>query len=286
MPPVSKGVSGHPAQMWNHSLTDYGRWRRSNSVEEQFTNAPTRNGDCGHGGLRDRSTLHGVYRRDGPDNPSAPVGPAGQPHNCRDANAAPSASASNSDYMMAGCTLGSNAPCENPQSVPAITFSLPSRKACRSTARERQAIVDPADLLGQLLLQDVGRGGTGDDADDVRHSFRHYLTRNLLVDDFENIAPAEYELVTRLIGHEQSVTVATDPDQRIYDWRGLLPDPSAKFAEDYPNATRYEFEVSSPSPKPGTSPSPKSDKASRSEGDQGICPYVNRNPKVPIPRSG
>ena len=25
--------------MWNHPLTDYGRWRRSNSVEEQFTNA-------------------------------------------------------------------------------------------------------------------------------------------------------------------------------------------------------------------------------------------------------
>ena len=108
-------------------------------------------------------------------------------------------------------------------------------------SKERQAIVDAADLLGKLLLPDVERGGTGDDAGDVRHSSRHYLTRNLLVDDFENIAPVEYELVTRLIGPKQSVTVATDPDQRIYDWRGLLPDPSAKFAEDYPNATRYEL---------------------------------------------
>ena len=32
-------------------------------------------------------------------------------------------------------------------------------------SQERQAIVDAADLLGQLLLQDVERGGTGDDAD-------------------------------------------------------------------------------------------------------------------------
>ncbi len=33
-------------------------------------------------------------------------------------------------------------------------------------SQERQAIVDAADLLGQLLLQDVERGGTGDDAGD------------------------------------------------------------------------------------------------------------------------
>ncbi len=33
-------------------------------------------------------------------------------------------------------------------------------------SQERQAIVDGADLLGQLLLQDVRRGGTGDDAGD------------------------------------------------------------------------------------------------------------------------
>ena len=33
-------------------------------------------------------------------------------------------------------------------------------------SQERQAIVDAADLLGQLLLQDVQRGGTGDDAGD------------------------------------------------------------------------------------------------------------------------
>ena len=153
-------------------------------------------------------------------------------------------------------------------------------------SQERQAIVNAADLLGQLLLQDVERGGTGGGAGDVRHSFRHYLARNLLVDDFENIAPAEYEVVTRLIGHEQSVTVATDPDQRIYDWRGLLPDPSAKFAEDYPNATRYELRSVHRVPSRGLPPSPKSDDASRSEGDQGICPDVNPNPKVPIPRSG
>ncbi len=31
-------------------------------------------------------------------------------------------------------------------------------------SQERQAIVDAADLLGQLLLQDAERGGTGDDA--------------------------------------------------------------------------------------------------------------------------
>ena len=91
-----------------------------------------------------------------------PCRPAGQPHNCRDANAAPWASASNSAHMMVGCTQGLNAPCENPQSVPAITFFPPSRKACRSDSQERQAIVDAADLL----LQDVERGGTGDDADD------------------------------------------------------------------------------------------------------------------------
>ncbi len=46
-------------------------------------------------------------------------------------------------------------------------------------SQERHAIVDAADLLGQLLLQDVERGETGDDADaDGGVSLKDWVSKN------------------------------------------------------------------------------------------------------------
>lgn len=44
--------------------------------------------------------------------------------------------------------------------------------------------------------------------------------RHILVDEFQDVDPNQFKLVTLLAGKENEVTVVGDPDQTIYTWRG------------------------------------------------------------------
>ena len=53
--------------------------------------------------------------------------------------------------------------------------------------------------------------------------------RYLLVDEFQDMNPAQVELMNLLTGPSRSVTVVGDPDQQIYTFRGAATDNAAAF---------------------------------------------------------
>ncbi len=64
-----------------------------------------------------------------------------------------------------------------------------------------------------------------------RRAFRH-----LLVDEFQDVNPAQYELVKHWLGESGTLFVIGDPDQAIYSFRGAASDCFARLHSDYPEA--------------------------------------------------
>ncbi|NDY42656.1 ATP-dependent helicase, partial [Dissulfurirhabdus thermomarina] len=59
----------------------------------------------------------------------------------------------------------------------------------------------------------------------------------LLVDEFQDVSPAQYELVRAMAAPGGEVTVIGDPDQAIYGFRGASPAFMARFRRDFPGTT-------------------------------------------------
>ncbi|MBN2345408.1 MAG: UvrD-helicase domain-containing protein [Candidatus Aminicenantes bacterium] len=88
-------------------------------------------------------------------------------------------------------------------------------------AQKRNKLWDYEDLISfaVMLLRDH---------DGVREKYRrrfHYL----LVDEFQDTNPNQYELIRLLCGERGDITVVGDDDQAIYSWRGA----SVRFLFDY-----------------------------------------------------
>ncbi len=66
------------------------------------------------------------------------------------------------------------------------------------------------------------------DHDGVREKYQRKF-RYLLVDEFQDTNPNQYELIKLLSGDRRSITVVGDDDQAIYSWRGA----SVRFLFDY-----------------------------------------------------
>ncbi|MFH1286695.1 MAG: UvrD-helicase domain-containing protein [Candidatus Magasanikbacteria bacterium] len=67
--------------------------------------------------------------------------------------------------------------------------------------------------------------------DQIQRRFTH-----ILVDEFQDVNYAQYELVQKLTGSESNLTVVGDDDQSIYAFRGASVSNIMRFKEDYPNA--------------------------------------------------
>ena len=66
--------------------------------------------------------------------------------------------------------------------------------------------------------------------------------RYLLVDEYQDTNPSQYELVRMLIGDRQALTVVGDDDQSIYAWRGANPENLATLANDFPTLEVIKLE--------------------------------------------
>lgn len=62
--------------------------------------------------------------------------------------------------------------------------------------------------------------------------------RFFLVDEFQDINPAQYEVLRMLVGEEGNVFVVGDDDQSIYGFRGANPSIMQKFLTDFPKAKK------------------------------------------------
>lgn len=66
--------------------------------------------------------------------------------------------------------------------------------------------------------------------------------RYLLVDEYQDTNPSQYELVKKLIGVRQALTVVGDDDQSIYSWRGARPENMLRLKDDIPRLKVIKLE--------------------------------------------
>jgi DNA helicase-2/ATP-dependent DNA helicase PcrA len=60
----------------------------------------------------------------------------------------------------------------------------------------------------------------------------------ILVDEFQDTNPSQYELVHLLAKKNRNICVVGDPDQSIYSWRSADPRNVQRFLDDYPDAKK------------------------------------------------
>lgn len=67
--------------------------------------------------------------------------------------------------------------------------------------------------------------------------------RYILVDEFQDISPIQYEIVKLLAAPENNLFVVGDDDQSIYGFRGASPDCMKRFLSDFPQAKEILLDV-------------------------------------------
>lgn len=65
----------------------------------------------------------------------------------------------------------------------------------------------------------------------------------ILVDEFQDISPMQYEIIRLLAAPEQNLFVVGDDDQSIYGFRGASPDSIQRFLADFPKARQILLDV-------------------------------------------
>ena len=100
--------------------------------------------------------------------------------------------------------------------------------------KQRKRIVDFDDLL-MLAVRDLQNDNAYAEA--VRWRFRH-----LYVDEFQDVNPLQYELLSHWRGDRPDLFVVGDPNQAIYGWNGADPALLSRFTRREPSATVVKLE--------------------------------------------
>lgn len=67
--------------------------------------------------------------------------------------------------------------------------------------------------------------------------------RYILVDEFQDISPMQYEIIRLLSAPENNLFIVGDDDQSIYGFRGASPDSMQRFLTDFPDAKQILLDV-------------------------------------------
>ena len=67
---------------------------------------------------------------------------------------------------------------------------------------------------------------------DILSEYQH-LYPAILVDEFQDTDPVQYEIIKMLAAKEKNIFVVADDDQSIYAWRGANPENIKKYIEDF-----------------------------------------------------
>lgn len=65
----------------------------------------------------------------------------------------------------------------------------------------------------------------------------------VMIDEFQDISPDQYEIIRLLAAPEHNLFVVGDDDQSIYGFRGASPDSMQAFQRDYPQAERIFLNI-------------------------------------------
>jgi DNA helicase-2/ATP-dependent DNA helicase PcrA len=108
----------------------------------------------------------------------------------------------------------------------------------------RQVTMDYLDTLERYRLltygQQVVRAVRELERAPVRAAVQAEL-RHLIVDEYQDVNPAQERLVELLTGPDVELCVVGDDDQAIYQWRGSDVSNIVTFADRYPNVARFEI---------------------------------------------
>ncbi len=105
-----------------------------------------------------------------------------------------------------------------------------------TAAKRQQHALDGHDLLDIFVR-------TLRDFPEVRHDWRQHKARHLLIDDFQDLAPAQYELVRLLSGPEDSVVVAFDRNSAVLSSRGGDAWVIEQFLMNYASAGQHALTI-------------------------------------------
>jgi DNA helicase II / ATP-dependent DNA helicase PcrA len=108
----------------------------------------------------------------------------------------------------------------------------------RSILVSYYATLDRYRLLtyGQQVVRAVRELEREEFAEEIRTSLRH-----LIVDEYQDVNPAQERLVELLAGPEVSLCVVGDDQQAIYQWRGSDVSNIVTFPDRYPEVTTFEI---------------------------------------------
>jgi len=70
----------------------------------------------------------------------------------------------------------------------------------------------------------------------VRSQYRYFT-----VDEFQDVSPIQFELLSLWLGNHDDVCVVGDPAQTIYEFTGATPEYLATFANHFPRATAFDL---------------------------------------------
>lgn len=88
-----------------------------------------------------------------------------------------------------------------------------------------------------LILPKRARStSTTSSAKALERDFAGKQFRYLHVDEFQDINPAQYELIRRWMGTNGNLFAIGDPDQAIYSFRGAASNCFSRLADDYPES--------------------------------------------------
>ena len=77
--------------------------------------------------------------------------------------------------------------------------------------------------------------------EDVRQKYQERF-QHVLVDEYQDVNLAQYQIVHQLAGKHRNVVVVGDDDQSIYAWRGADVSLILRFGSDYPDARIVKLE--------------------------------------------
>ena len=116
------------------------------------------------------------------------------------------------------------------QAVPAEHASWYQIVDIYTAEKRRQNALDLDDLLPTAIR-------AMDESPDTRQTWARFRSRHLLVDEFQDITPTQFRMLHLMTGPTRSITIATDPNQSIYAWRGADPALMQQFELEHPNTS-------------------------------------------------
>ena len=72
--------------------------------------------------------------------------------------------------------------------------------------------------------------------DNIRQMWNRSRSLHILVDEFHDITPVQYEMINLMTGPTRSIMVASDPNQSIYKWKGSDSNLLNRFREHHRTA--------------------------------------------------